>query len=108
MLAVRQRACVIRARSNRWLESSEQPREVEHELTVTFRQVQAKLRDQRIGDCELGDGQSRQRELADTDDANAELRDANDAAGELSDSDDAARDYRRSVGPILERDMDER
>jgi hypothetical protein len=74
-------------------------------LTTPFPQVYTKLRDQRVRDCELGDGKGSQRELADTDETDAELSDADDAAGELPDRDNSSRYNRGTVGPILKRDM---
>jgi hypothetical protein len=86
----------------RLLEDPEQFPEIEHELTIAFAQVQAKLCYQGVRDRELRYSETRERELANAHNANAELANADDAAGELSDGDYAPCHNRRSVRPIFE------
>src|SRR5664279_5890891 len=78
------------------------------DLAVSFGDVHAELGDERIGERELGEREAGDGELRQTEHADAELRDADDAAAELADRDDAARHHRRSIGPELERDVQQR
>ena len=81
---------------------------MEHELAMTLGDIDTDLRDQGIGCSKLGDRVRRNRELTDAQEADTELSDTNNAARELSDSDDATGHDWSSVGPVLERDVDER
>ena len=75
---------------------------------MSFRYINAKLRDQGIRDPELRKRKAGKRELADAQHSDPELRDAHDTTAELPDSDDAARHNRRSIRPVLERDVHQR
>jgi hypothetical protein len=75
---------------------------------MTFRQVDTDLRQQRIRRGKLCDCERRYRELTDAQEADAELSDTDNATRELSDGDDATCHDWSSVGPVLERDVDER
>jgi hypothetical protein len=83
-------------------EDPKQPLEVEHQLTMTFRQVQTKLRNQRIRDRELRDGKSRDRELTNAHNSDTELGNADDTTAKLSNGDNAARHNRPSIRSVLE------
>src|SRR6185295_13972247 len=96
------------ARLSMPLERSQESGQGEHVLSMPFGQVHTELRNQRIGCRKLCEGKSTQGELAETAEPYAELRNAYDAATELPDRDHAACHNRRSVRPILERDVQQR
>src|SRR6516164_83622 len=86
----------------RLLEDPKQPLEVEHQLTMPFRQVQSKLRNQRIRDRELRDGKSRDRELTNAHNSDTELGNADDTTTKLSNGDNAARHNGPAIRAVLE------
>jgi hypothetical protein len=75
---------------------------------MTLGYIDTELRHQGIRRSKLRDCERRNRELTDAQDADTELGDTDNAARELSDSDDATCHDWSSVGPVLERDVDER
>jgi|SRR5664279_912538 len=89
-------------------EDPEQFGETEHKLAMALCQVNTHLRDKRIGQCELSERKARDGELRDAKYAQSELRNADNAAAELADGDYAPRHHGCSIGPELERNMQER
>src|SRR4030095_13087892 len=75
---------------------------------MTLGDIDTDLRHQGIGRSKLGDRVRRHRELTDAQQTDTELSDTDNATRELSDSDDATCHDWSSVGPVLERDVDER
>jgi len=75
---------------------------------MTLGYIDTDLRHQGISRSKLGDCVRRQRELTDAQQTDTELSDTDNTTRELSDSDDATCHDWSSVGPVLERDVDER
>jgi hypothetical protein len=67
--------------------------------------VYPELRDQRIGDSKLGQGEPGNSKLADAEHPRSKLRDSHHAAGKLTDGDYPFGGYWHSVGTILEAHM---
>ena len=70
--------------------------------------IQPHLGDKGVSKSELRKGEASDSELAHADHADTELRESEDAAGELADGDHPFRDHGPAVGPVLERNVDQR